>query len=930
MESKHIVKLLVGLLAVGCWALDAHADDLDSVANRLAEVGRQQVQEKIYIHTDNECYFIGDTLWYKAYVLRADDLRQSDMSRMAYVELLSPDGLVVERQCIVTGAGGYACGQFALTDSLYSGYYELRAYTRWMLNFNVSEREYTREDRFLFFNNQMCKDYYRDWDGLFSRVIPIYSKPEVAGDWDGKYMYGRPKQDIVNPGKDKLLVDFYPEGGNLVEGVKSRVAFELKDGNGERMNLEGRLDDGSQVKVLREGRGVFEYTPSGKSQRLTFKWKEKEFDFALPKARKSGVVLRVKDEKATRGGASHWKVELSHSSDMTGTSVGVAVLCRGQLVGFEKVTLGGKRQEVSLPTSLPTGVNDVQIVDAEGNTLASRLIFVNGNDRALPVSVDLGGRMDFMPYEKIGVTVTSDSQHESSDTEGATFSISVRDAQTDDPTYDDGDMLSEMLLTSDLKGFVAHPAYYFERDDAEHRAALDLLMMVQGWRRYKPVDSLRYKPEVTMTIEGSVNKMLSVPILYIDDVEKLNARPSLAEEMLQLLDGLTGATTLNESEEEAEEESVSSEEETIEPEEWEGSLGVNHKKLRKEVLVEAEITTGVESAGVVQKTQNGGRFFFQVPPFYGKAILFMKAYAEKDSLKRGMSSRKDKKVLDEESYPDYYVKRDLFYPVFSHPYDFYQIHQPEVEKKEETEEINVQSNGKLEGEHTLQTVNVEARRRGRRAIDFTKPAYVVDAYDLYNEATDRGLSWGIVNMGTFPPIACYTVYGNMNRYNSYNVRAQIGEYTFYRNYSEGEQSNVKNRGAGAVFADLHLKRIENFRFFTDYEPRNCDVRLPESVNRADITVVYETIPDDGKRYTYRDRRYILDGFAFPEDFYNPDYSQMPLPAPTDYRRTLYWNPNAKMDADGTFHVDLYNNAGETRVKVSVAGVMKDGKMLKQK
>ena len=90
---------------------------------------------------------------------------------------------------------------------------------------------------------------------------------------------------------------------------------------------------------------------------------------------------------------------------------------------------------------------------------------------------------------------------------------------------------------------------------------------------------------------------------------------------------------------------------------------------------------------------------------------------------------------------------------------------------------------RLDGDHTLSTVDVTARRRGRRAIDFTKPAFVVDAYDLYNEATDRGLSWGLVNMGTFPYIACFTVYGNLDRRNDYNVEAKIDNYTFYKNFS---------------------------------------------------------------------------------------------------------------------------------------------------
>ena len=105
---------------------------------------RAPVQEKVYLHLDNNCYFKGDTIWYKSYVVRADNLDYTDMSHILYVELLSPDGLVVERQNIIVSPDGYGDGNFALKDSLYSGYYELRAYTRWMLNFRVTEHPYGR------------------------------------------------------------------------------------------------------------------------------------------------------------------------------------------------------------------------------------------------------------------------------------------------------------------------------------------------------------------------------------------------------------------------------------------------------------------------------------------------------------------------------------------------------------------------------------------------------------------------------------------------------------------------------------------------------------------------------------------------------------------------------------------------------------------
>ena len=97
----------------------ASADALDNLANAMRNDA--QIQEKVYVQTDNTCYFVGDTLWYKAFVLRADDHRPTDMSKILYVELLSPDGVLVERQRVIVSPKGMTCGQFALPDSLYSG-----------------------------------------------------------------------------------------------------------------------------------------------------------------------------------------------------------------------------------------------------------------------------------------------------------------------------------------------------------------------------------------------------------------------------------------------------------------------------------------------------------------------------------------------------------------------------------------------------------------------------------------------------------------------------------------------------------------------------------------------------------------------------------------------------------------------------------------
>ena len=918
------MRLNVIILTMLC-ALGAKASTIDELRRTLEKASQNQVQEKVYIHTDNECYFVGDTLWYKAYVVRADNLMPTNMSRILYVELLSPDGLLVERQNIIISDKGYTCGQFELTDSLYSGFYELRAYTRWMLNFNVGHQRYTKQDTWYFYNRDMAADYFRQWEGLYSRVLPVYSKPEKPGEYGARRMYERPKQRLPQPKKDKLLVTFYPEGGHLIAGVENRVAFALTDQYGEAANLKGTLTGtGAKPIDIRSdymGRGSFVVTPGGKALTAHFTFRGKDYDVSLPNAEASGVSLRLDDGRLTLAGRQL----------PTDREYAVTVLCRGVLRHFAPVTLSQTATTLTLPLdSLPTGVNEVTLFDSDGRIWASRLFFVNHHesDAALIVADNnLPAHHTYEPYEEIAYSVQC-----SGISQPTVFSLSVRDTNTDEPTYNDGNLMTDLLLSSDLRGFIAHPAHYFEADDAEHRRHLDLLMMVQGWRKYRwqeladSTRQLRYKPETTMTVEGMVCKTLSV-----DDVEP--------DEVGQWQDGMGGHSSTSfttETDEDGNEIEVATEsyDNLLNANDH---IGINHKGVRHEVLVEAELTVGTQHVGSIQKT-NEGRFIFEVPPFYGGGYLNLKAYNQKDSVKKNMASRKDAKVYDEKSYPDYYVKRDLFYPMTTQPYDYYQNHVPDI-----SADLLIDTLSELSMEndvHQLMNINVKGRRHGRRAIDWKKPAYVLDAYDIYNELTDRGLSFGRFDMRMFPLQVCHWLYGNMHSYRTFNVDGRLENFTYWRNYSplnrdanDAEQAGLfrANRTPQSIYPNLLLSRLQDVRVFSDYEPRNPDSTIVDATMIADATVEMVPIPFDGKQLVFRDRHIWLQGFNLAEAFYQPDYSTMPTGnPPADYRRTLYWNPNAVTDEEGRFTAVFYNNGKQTRVRMSACGIAADGRLLHSK
>ena len=961
--------LLILLMYVSLQATHA-ASGLDSLR---AALERAPVQEKVYIHMDNNCYFKGDTIWYKAYVVRADDHRYTDMSRILYVELVSPDGLVVDRQQLIVSEKGYGDGDFVLEDSLYSGFYELRAYTKWMLNFCVTTHPYDRKDREQFYNSKMAADFFRQYGTIYSRVFPVYEAPEKPGDYGARYLLGRPKRRLDKDLKPSLSVCFYPEGGSLLAGTRQRVAFEALTEEGEGIDsLRLLIGDGGQTALTEHmGRGVFELdVPSGGSVKARCQYKDKWYSFSLPTIQAKGVAVSIDVEGRTARVCARG---LSKKREYA-----CAVLCRGQLNLFKSLGFSeGNGEESVLFPELPTGVSDFIVFDEDGKVLASRLFFINNGDYGHE-SIEVQGLKDeYSPYEQVSLDfkVPTDTPH---------FSVSVRDAGSEDDSYDTGSMLTELLLSSDLKGFVACPDYYFESDDLRHRHDLDNLLMVQGWRRYDfneitTTDSLRYMPEKTMTVEGTVYKTVTFDDITPDEIKYWKTGVfGYSDTTLEMMDpdnpeysDLTKAMSLNtisadriansdrmkpdeekilEQQTKNQEEDRDNEEDTNDetnkelhgqPTEMDMTphfkdlrsvndpeYGLEHGKLREEVSVYAELTIGKETATVEMRTYNNGDFSFQVPPFYGDAILFLHAGKGKNSKKQyGQRGH-----LDENAWPDYYVKRNLFYPVFADKYSFYQNHQPSVDfKRENSWNEDVTTLSKPAQDRELHGVVVRAkRRRSLNTIDYGKPAYVYDAYELYNLTTDYGLSFGVLNFRQFPSKIATLLLGNYGTDRVLKVDGRMEQQIFYRNYHLFRAHMRKlsqNRSDYRLFKNLQLSRIQDIRLYTDFELRN-DNRTTEPNNQmADVTIDFVTFPDDAKQYTFRDRRIVLHGFTFPRDFYQPDYSKRPLPEVRDYRRTRYWNPNAKPDKEGRFHADFYNGSRPVRLKVSAEGLTTKGQPL---
>lgn len=456
---------------------------IDTLASHVKLFGETLPQEKVYLHIDNTCYFVGDTIWYKGYVTRSDKGTLTDLSRILYVELLTPDGYLVERQQLEM-PDGTAHGAFLLTDSLYAGYYELRAYTRWMLNFGRYEHPHSPYTEEMFYNKQMAKDYFRDYDKLYSRVFPVFDRPSSPGTYP-KDMTLRPLRRYfrTRKGKPDMDLKFYPEGGTLVAGLPGHVAFELNDENGQHVDAELTIYDCHEQIVARthtvhRGRGTF-YIPQVSAEeryKAVFRYGKYEYEVELPEVEDTGCTLRITQNDSL----VHTRIESHGLSD---EKIGLQILHGGATQAFLALELDSQgKASADVPAdSLAEGVNQMTLFDGRGHILAERLFFVNHHNHSRTLLTVNGVKREYAPFEPIEIRL----KLHASLPDSARLSISVRDHSTDESTYDNGTILTEMLLCSDLKGFVEDPGYYFEADDSIHRRNLDLLMLVQGWRRYE-------------------------------------------------------------------------------------------------------------------------------------------------------------------------------------------------------------------------------------------------------------------------------------------------------------------------------------------------------------------------------------------------------------------------------------------------------------
>lgn len=925
MKSKFLASVACLLCLLSGLTIQAQDNrtQLRKWADRLKTFGTKLPQEQVFVHMDNTCYFLGDTIYFKAYVRRSDTGAPSGLSGVLYADLLNQDGFLVHRQQLEL-KGGQTYGSFILEDSLYGGYYELRAYTRWQLNWGRKERPHTSFANRWFISNSFADEYYVDYDKLYSRTFPVFDKPEEPGLFTHDMTMRPMRRQFKDPNETpKGSLQLFPEGGNLVAGVPCRMAFEANDENGK--HLEGRCEimksNGEKVAEATtesRGRGCVAFTPNeGERYKAIFTWDEGKTETVVPKMEKDGVAMQVKQE------GEDVILTVAAVGEAATSPIGLTVMSDGVLQHDEILDVTAQQTIHLNAQQWPNGVAQITLYNGIGRVWADRMIFIRHDDfESTALSFETDGNEQIAPYAATHVGVKGGKP-------GAVISLAVRDAEHSEYTYDTGNILTEMLLASHIRGFVEQPEYFFEANDAKHQRDLDLLLMVQGWRRFDwhtmtapGAFVLNHRPEATPFMTGEVRYYQTNGSEDYSKEFAANVRLQEKTEQSGKDIDVTKEGAYKEGDVKDIQKSLDENEKQFKSSDNEYIQRVNDQykyrnTIRKEVMVHAEFTKPGAPSGVVGEmmTQHG-TFSLETPRFYEGCYFFLSA-SDTTKWKSGqehlwIQAARDKR--DELNYPEYYVRLKRYLPRFVQPYNWYQCHLAELP--------NTVAKGGGEwltdGTRLLSEVTVHGRGILYTRFNAKAPAYVIDAYEAFNETCDLGL---------MPPI-----FEGGGRFTDAVARAYIGDMNMDRHYDLERRYDTKNESS---YIPEHVKKrynrleyLDKVYIYTDYSPRReGDSRYDQSNQPEVIIDLRLTDPEgDGKRPVFRDRRYVLPGFSACEEFYQPTYLTPPTDA-KDYRRTLYWNPMLKLDANGAADVQFYNNSTPTRISISAEGLAPDGTLM---
>jgi hypothetical protein len=407
--------------------------------------------EKVYLHFDRDNYIAGETAWFKAYLY--SDYLPDTISTVLYVELLNASSYVISRKVLPVLLSS-TNGQIELPDSLTSGTYHIRAYTPTMLN--------------------------HDPEFFYKRNVFIYGEKNNS-------------TAIIKATEQTTRLEFFPEGGNLINGFSNTIAFKATNERGFPANVSGSVRNEKNEEITtfssyHDGMGMFELLPSANTKYYILLNGDLGMrKYMLPESTDRGITVTIIPHPQ----GSFFEIHQRKTEPLFQAAYMIGQMQHHVVFRQDFIANKDELQGVINTQNLHSGVLQITFFNKDGLPLSERLCFVNNKEYIQSAEL-VADTINFSDRAKNRFSIVL------KDTVKGTVSVSVIDPEYTLSPAREENIFSSLLLTSDLKGHINNPAYYFTSDNDSVKTALDLVMMTHGWRRFKWTELLQKKAETSL------------------------------------------------------------------------------------------------------------------------------------------------------------------------------------------------------------------------------------------------------------------------------------------------------------------------------------------------------------------------------------------------------------------------------------------------
>ncbi|MGY4383465.1 hypothetical protein ACVWYN_000484 [Pedobacter sp. UYP24] len=908
-------------------------DPLDRLVASLRQWTDTHPQEKVYLHMDKPYYALGDTIWFKAYVTTGSSHQLSAISGALHVDLITEKDSIV-RSLKLPLSAGMSMGDFVLEDELREGNYRIRAYTQWMRNAGedyffdhtftvgspVSEEvigrsdyryqtvdnksvltatlQYTDEEGKPLSGRNVAYDIMIDQQRAYSKSaktdqqgnITVKISNENQADLRGAYIRTRivsetasGKKEVtkdfpIKAGLAQSDVQFFPESGNLINGVTSKVAFKAIGIDGAGIMVTGKILDNENKEVadfesLKFGMGSFNIIPeAGKTYTAKIRFADStEKMMPLPPALDEGYVLSVyqpnKDSILVRVSTSAKTLAAVQNS----VNLSIIVQSGGATINASPVKISRQISSFWLDKSaFPTGIAQFTLFNAAGEPLNERIAFIRSKDQ-MQLSLSTAKKT----YKsKEAVELELDAKDKDDKPTVGNFSVTVID-ESKVPFEEEREstIFSNLLLTADLKGYIEKPNYYFTKDDEKVNKALDNLMLTQGYRRFS------WKEIAGSTANSPLESNAS-----IDPNTAYLTNAMFKPEGLGI--DITGAV----------------------------------KTLGGKAVPNAKLMLLATKVGILQNAtaDANGRFKFEGLVLTDSIKFAVQARTEKNGTKVEL-------VLD--TVPQLYLSKNKNIADVNTNIAGTIIAYIDNSRKQDS---IYEKTGQLNRVQRLKTVQITARKIPDQVYATQGAVRIGEGHadktiDMKNQKPFANL--GIFLRGLMPNV-------KFDRFYPEPLRR-----LFIDNYPHFYDSQTKLFVPMKIILDgREIREMEAAGVFDNTTLEAGDIAKIELVltNRALINVLgapaimIYTKKDKGKGYNPNIANISPKGFNKVKVFYSPKYDHLNADSELpDLRTTIYWNANVKTYSTGKTKLNYFNADGPGNYKVIVEGINAEGEIGRQ-